>query len=136
MANDHHDLIVWKRSIKLVKAIYSLTKKFPKEELYALTNQIRRASVSVPSNLAEGHAMKTTTHYIKFIYIARGSLAELETQLIISRELDYITTEEFKPIHGEITNLSRMLTKMIGSLNKKMELNNVWEEIREAKYER
>jgi four helix bundle protein len=66
MANDHNDLIVWKRSIKLVKTIYTLTKKFPKEELYALTNQIRRAAVSVPSNIAEGHAMKTTTHYIKF----------------------------------------------------------------------
>jgi four helix bundle protein len=129
MASDHKDLIVRQRSMKLVKALYLITQKFPKEELYGLTSQIRRAAASVPSNLAEGHAMKTTPHCIKFVYVARGSLAELETQLMIGRDLDYISADEFKLPYEEVINLSRMPIKMIAGLNRRVDFDQISQEI-------
>ena len=83
----HRDLDVWKKSVSLVTSIYEITKSFPKEEIYGLTNQIRRAAVSVPSNIAEGSARQGNKEFIQFLYIALGSLTELETQLIIARNL-------------------------------------------------
>ena len=85
----HKDLEIWKEGIKLVTKIYKLTKDFPKEELYGLTSQMRRAAVSYPSNLAEGAARESITEYIRYIYISLGSLSELETQLIISKNLGF-----------------------------------------------
>jgi four helix bundle protein len=78
----HKNLIVWQKSIAFVTAIYDLTKSFPKEELYCIINQIRRAAVSIPSNIAEGCARKNTKEYIQFLYVSLGSAAELETQII------------------------------------------------------
>ena len=86
---EHKDLDAWKKSIDLVEAVYIVTKKFPKEELFGLVQQMRRCAVSVPSNIAEGCARKNDTETIQFLYIAAGSLAELETQLIISEKLGY-----------------------------------------------
>ncbi len=95
MKRKHHDLLAWQEAIKLVTAVYSLTKTFPREEQFGLTSQMRRAAVSVPSNIAEGAARGTEKEFSHFLILARGSLSELETQLTISRELGYAsdTTE-------------------------------------------
>jgi len=89
----HKDLDVWRESIELVKEVYKVTAEFPKEELYNLTSQIRRCAVSIPSNIAEGAARKSKKEFINFLYVALGSCAELETQLIISKELGFIVDE-------------------------------------------
>ena len=90
----HKDLDAWKEYIELVKEIYKLTSNFPKEELYSLTSQIRRCTVSIPSNVAKGDARNSKKEFIQFLYIALGSCAELDTQLIISKELGYINNED------------------------------------------
>ena len=87
----HHDLNVWKKAISLVTLIYKYTANFPKEEVYGLTSQIRRCAVSIPSNIAEGSARTTKKDYAHFLAIALGSIAELETQLIISKNLSYLS---------------------------------------------
>lgn len=92
--NSYKDLIVWQKSIDLSLQIYKLTKKFPKEELYGLTSQIRRCAVSMPSNIAEGYARNRRKEYVKFLQIAFASGAEVETQLLISRKLDYVSESE------------------------------------------
>lgn len=84
----HKDLDVWKEAMKLTKEIYTLTKSFPKEELYGITAQMRRAAVSIPSNIAEGAARATNKEFIQFLHIALGSLSELETQCILAVELE------------------------------------------------
>jgi len=84
---NHKDLEVWKKSMDLVSNIYKITEPFPNKELYGLTNQIRRAAVSVPSNIAEGAARSSKKEFIQFLYIALGSLSELETQIIIANSL-------------------------------------------------
>lgn len=89
MKRAHHDLLAWQQGIGLVKAIYGLTANFPKSELYALTGQMRRAAVSVPANIAEGMARESTKELLQFLTIARGSLSELETYLVLTRELGY-----------------------------------------------
>ena len=117
----HKDLEVWKKSIELVTGIYEITKSFPKEELYGLTNQIRRASVSIPSNIAEGAARYYTKEFIQFLYIALGSLSEVETQLIISFNLKYISEElntEFNEKFKEIRNMLLGLIKYLKNRNK------------------
>ena len=86
----HKDLDIWKQGIQLVEEVYKATAEFPKEEIYGLTNQMRRASVSIPSNISEGAARGSRKEFIKFLYVALGSLAELETQTIISEKLGYL----------------------------------------------
>ena len=125
MANDHKGLVVWQRAMKLVTAVYLITKKYPKEELYGLTSQIRRAAVSIPSNLAEGRAMSTTAHFVRYAYIARGSLAELETQITIGNDLGYSSAEESQHILSEISEIARMINKMIATLNAKIKIDKI-----------
>jgi len=105
----HKDLDVWKESIDLAKDMYKLTGQFPKEELYNLTSQIRRCAVSIPSNIAEGAARKSKKEFINFLYVALGSCAELETQLIISKELGFI-------VHETVTfeNIEKIKKKILG----------------------
>lgn len=86
----HKDLDIWKLGIELVEEVYKATAEFPREEIYGLTNQMRRASVSIPSNISEGAARSSKKEFTKFLYIALGSLAELETQTIISEKLGYL----------------------------------------------
>ena len=86
----YKELDIWKLSIKLVKRIYEITRHFPKDEMYGLSNQMRRAAVSIPSNIAEGSARNSTKENIRFLQFSIGSLAELDTQMIISKELGYI----------------------------------------------
>jgi len=117
MAVTHYkDLIVWQKAMDLVCLIYETTKAFPKEELYGLTNQLRRAAVSVPSNIAEGQARKSTAEFRNFLSIARGSMAELETQLIIASRLNYLEESRLK----EIMTIHEEVSKMIYSIMAKL----------------
>ena len=102
--------------MELVKYVYDLTKKFPKEELYGLTLQIRKAVVSIPSNIAEGQARRTTGDYIRFVSNAEGSLAELDTQVIIAIELEYVDSEEVKGHFELMDEIRRMLNALRRSL--------------------
>jgi four helix bundle protein len=86
----HKDLDVWKAAMELAKLVYLITSKFPKEELYGLTQQIRRSAVSIPSNIAEGAARNSRKEFIQFLHISLGSLAELETQLLLSEKLGFL----------------------------------------------
>ena len=90
----HKDLGIWKLGIELVEKVYKTTAEYPKEEVYGLTNQMRRASVSIPSNISEGAARSSKKEFIQFLYVALGSLAELETETIISEKLGYLQNDE------------------------------------------
>ncbi len=109
----HRDLDVWKVAMELVSEVYRLTKKCPKEELFSLTSQIRRCAVSIPSNIAEGAARNGKKEFIQFLYIALGSCAELETQLLIARKLDYPGNPE---IFDQLDRIRRMLLGLIRKL--------------------
>jgi len=109
----HKDLEVWKKSIDLVTIIYELTKDFPKEEMYGLTNQIRRAAVSIPSNIAEGAARQSKKEFTQFLYVALGSAMEVETQLIISMNLGYIAQKKQLEIINEINSIGKMINGLI-----------------------
>jgi four helix bundle protein len=107
------DLRIWKLGIEIVKEIYLLSKCFPKTELYGLTSQIRRSVVSIPSNIAEGFRRYHNKEYRQFLYIALGSCAEVETQIIIANELDYINEDERTKILEKLDYLSRMISTLI-----------------------
>ena len=115
----HKNLLVWQKSIAFVTTIYNLTKTFPKEELYCIVSQIRRAAISIPSNMAEGCARRITKEYIQFLYISLGSAAELETQLIISSNLRYIDENHRQSLIKDLEEIIRMITGLIKSLNNK-----------------
>jgi len=109
-------LRIWKIGIEVVKDIYILTKKFPKEELYGLTSQMRRSAISIPSNIAEGFRRYHNKEYRQFLYIALGSCAELETQIIIANELDYINETNKTELIEKIKYICRMTVKLISKL--------------------
>lgn len=111
----HRDLLVWQKAMDLVTVIYRITRAFPKEELYGLTSQIQRAAVSVPSNIAEGHALKQTLAYLRHLAIASGSLAEIQTQLEIADRLGYLRPESRK-VFGQTDEVGRMLAGLRRSL--------------------
>ena len=110
------DLRIWQIGIEVVKDIYILTKKFPKEELYGLTSQVRRSAVSIPSNIAEGFRRYHNKEYKQFLYISLGSCAELETQIIIANELDYINENDKAELIEKIKYICRMTVKLINKL--------------------
>jgi four helix bundle protein len=110
----HKDLTVYKISIDLVAAVYNLTKNFPVEERFGLTSQLRRAAVSIPSNIAEGAARNSKKEFIRFLYISLGSLAEVETQMEIAGRLNFIS--ENKELEEQSIYIRRMLLKLIQSL--------------------
>jgi len=114
----HKKLKIWHKIITLVKEIYILTKKFPKEEIYGLISQMRRSVISIASNLAEGSARKGTKEKIQFYLIARGSLSELDAQVEISAELEYIQKHEYVDIEEKIDEISRMLQGLIQNYEK------------------
>ena len=103
-------------AIKLAKTVYKLTEKFPKHEVYALADQIRRAVVSVPSNIAEGQARKAPGDFRRFLHIALGSLAEVDTQLILAQEFGYLTKEDVDSMDTQIQELRKKLYALINSL--------------------
>ncbi len=104
---DHRDLDVWKTAMDLVTEVYTRTKDFPKEEVYGLTAQLRRAAVSVPANISEGAARQTDKEFIHFLFIALGSASELETELAIAERLGYLA--ESKPLLGQVAAVKQML---------------------------
>ena len=110
------DLNVWKLSIELVKDIYQVTAKYPPVEIYGLTSQLRRAAISIPSNIAEGQGRNSFKEFKQFIAIALGSLAELETQLIISHEIGYLNREDFSKLSESLDNIRKMLKALASSL--------------------
>ena len=115
----HKDLNVWQNSIQLVKIIYELTTKFPSAELYGLTSQIKRAVISVPSNIAEGAARHSDKEFIHFLYIASGSLSEVETQIIIVFELMFINEKEKDTVINRINEVRAQLFGLIKHVNGK-----------------
>ena len=116
---NYKDLVVWKKAMDLTAEVYRLTKNLPKEEIYGLTNQLRRAAVSIPSNIAEGNARASTGDYLRFLSIARGSNAEVETQLLICVKLEYLKSTDIETALSLNNDTGRMLTSMITKLREK-----------------
>ena len=114
----HKDLDVWKNSVNMVTSIYQMTEKFPKSEIYGLTNQIRRSAVSIPSNIAEGAGRFHKKEFIQFLYIALGSIAELETQIIISNNLKFISDSEQNEFEEKIVIVRKQLSGLIKYLKR------------------
>jgi four helix bundle protein len=114
----HLDLEVWKVSMDFVVEIYKLTAAFPDHEKYGLTSQIRRAAVSIPSNIAEGSARRNSKELIQFLYISLGSVAEIETQLILSKRLSYI--KEYQELSEKIHYIRVLITRLIKSIKNKL----------------
>ena len=110
--NSFEDMVVWQKSIDLVQSIYQLVKQLPKTETYALSDQMRRAAVSIPSNIAEGQQRSSINEYIHFLTIAKGSTGELYTHLVICTRLEYFTKEQIT----EIADLTKQINKMLHSL--------------------
>ena len=115
----YRDLVVWQKSMVLVTEVYEISKKFPKDELYGLTSQLRRCAISLPSNIAEGYGRNSTNDYIHFLRIASGSLYELQTQMEISLNLQYIDRREFENLYELSREIERMLSSLIRKLRKK-----------------
>lgn len=115
----HHDLDVWKLSLDWVEAIYRCSATWPSEERYGLTSQVRRAAVSVAANIAEGAGRKGTGEFIQFLSIARGSLAEVETHLLIATRLGYLNIEQFKPLNADLERIGRMLSALTTKLRQR-----------------
>lgn len=114
--SSYKDLIVWQKSILLCKEIYKVTENFPKSELYGLISQIRRSSVAIPSNIAEGQKRGHKTEYIQFLRIAYGSGAELETQLIIALNINFLKVKDFDLLNNLLQEIMKMLNKLLNVL--------------------
>src|SRR3990170_6405380 len=112
----HKDLDVWKDGIQLVKAVYLATSGYPKEEMYGLTAQMRRAAVSVVSNIAEGAARQGNKEFVQFLYIALGSASELDTQIEVSREIGLGDTKELLAVQQKLESISKMIQGLIRSV--------------------
>jgi four helix bundle protein len=119
MKHQHHELQAWQRAMGLVKSVYLATKTFPKEEIYGLASQMRRAAVSVPSNIAEGAARSSSKEFLQYLFIARGSLMELETQLVIACDLGYITDDCKASISEDIESVFALVSGLISLLRRR-----------------
>ncbi|MBI5470421.1 four helix bundle protein [Candidatus Kaiserbacteria bacterium] len=115
-AKSHKDLIVWQRAMSLVKAVYMLTEKFPSREIYGLASQMRRAAVSIPSNISEGRNRGTAKDFAHFLRMAYGSSAELETQIEISNQLGFVDGSQIHEANTLLVEVSKMLRAMISKL--------------------
>ena len=105
----HEKLDVWKMSIEMVTAVYEVTKAFPADERFGLVSQIRRAGISIPANIAEGAARQSDKEFCRFLSIAQGSTSELETELLIAKNLGYLSSEDHEQIHEEVNVIARMI---------------------------
>lgn len=114
--SSYHDLRVWQHAIELALSIYRVTGTFPKHEIYGLSQQMRRASVSIASNIAEGKGRHTDKEFRQFLFTARGSLLELETQVLIARELQYVQPDQFDKLRDETRQVGRGLAGLLNSL--------------------
>ena len=116
---NYKDLIVWQKAIDLAKRIYGVTRMFPREEKFGLTSQMRRAAVSIPSNIAEGQARRTTPEFIQFVSHAEGSAAELDTQIILAVELEFCAKKDALPIYELNDEIRRMLNTLRRKLSER-----------------
>lgn len=112
----YRELMVWQKGMDLVEAVYISTREFPKEETYGLTSQLRRAAVSIPSNIAEGQSRNAKAEFVHFLGIARGSLSEIETQILISQRLGYLSPETESTLLESTAELGRLLNGLLRSL--------------------
>lgn len=115
----YQKLLIWQKGMELVKIVYKLTKQFPKEELYGLTSQMRRSAVSIPANIAEGSQRSSDKDFSNFVLIARGSLAELETEMLVAQDLQYGSESDYQLLFQKMDEISKMLrafhTKLIAN---------------------
>lgn len=113
------DLEIWQEAHKLTLEVYKITRKFPKDEQYGLASQLKRSASSVAANIAEGHSRDTTKEFVKFLFNARGSIAETECHLMLARDLKYITENEFQDLRKRYKVLGKRVNALIGSLKRK-----------------
>jgi len=116
----YRDLEVWQQAMELVTQVYRCTQRFPREEVYGLTNQVRRAAVSVPSNIAEGQGRRTTREFLHHLSIARGSLAEVDTQVEIAERLGFLTSEQADDVGQVLTSVAKLTNALIAALERKL----------------
>jgi four helix bundle protein len=116
----HKDLRVWQQGIEMVTSIFMMTKAFPKDEVFGLVSQMRRAAVSVPSNIVEGYARGTDREKLHFLRISSGSMSEIETQLMLSLNLGYISQEVYDELSERVTSVWKQLNALISSLKKRL----------------
>ena len=116
----YQDLDVWKVSMSLAESLYRITSKFPPSELYGMTSQIRRASVSIPANIAEGYGRESTAYFIQFLRVSQGSTKELETHLMLALRVELLSAEQAKPMLAETDRIARMLRNLIRVLQSKV----------------
>lgn len=119
--DSYKDLRVWQMGLEVVQECYELTRKFPKEELFGMTSQIRRASVSVPANIAEGYGRDNRGEYVQFLRIAQGSLKELETHLIVAEKVQLAAAESTSPLQSKCDEIGKMLRALIRALQTQKE---------------
>jgi four helix bundle protein len=115
----YRDLVVWQRGMSVAISVYELTRPFPTEEKFGLVNQMRRAAVSIPSNIAEGHARARTVEYCRFLSIAMGSVAELETQLLLCKDLGFASASDVDELLEQLETLGRMLRGLYKALERR-----------------
>ena len=115
----HEKLDVWKKSVDFVVDMYKATESFPKDEKFGLTSQMRRASVSIPANIAEGAGRKSNKEFIHFLSIAQGSASEVSTEILIAYRLEYMDLEKFTNLNNELDNIGRMITSLSNHLKKR-----------------
>ena len=120
MAQHYKDLIVWQKAMDLVAALYDATEGFPKRETYSLTDQMRRAAVSIPSNIAEGQAHYSNREFRHFLRHSRGSLAELETQILIAERRNYLTEPQTAELLSRTHEVGRILSGLLNSLKERL----------------
>jgi len=116
----HKDLILWQKALGLAVAVHEASAAFPKAEIFGLVSQIRRAAVSIPSNIAEGSARRSTREFIAFLHIARGSLAEVETQLLLARRVGYINDERLCDFQAKLDEVGRIMNAVITGLRRRL----------------
>jgi four helix bundle protein len=115
---NYRDLIAWQKAMDLSVTAYEISRKLPKEEQYGLTSQIRRALVSIPSNIAEGHARRSTKEFVRFLSVAHGSLAEIETQFLLAERLNYLASPDLIPVMKLASEVGRLINGLTKSLSK------------------
>lgn len=118
----YKDLIVWQKAIELVTEVYSISKTFPTEEKFGIVNQLNRAVVSIPSNIAEGWGRESSKNYLQFLRISRGSLMEVETLILISKNLNYLNEEKFKSISDKIEETGKILQGLIKGVQQRLSI--------------
>ena len=116
---DHRDLTVWQRSMSFAVLVYEATAKFPREEIYGLTSQLRRAATSIPANIAEGYGRETTGAYIQFLRVSQGSAKETQTLLELAARLGFLSNESFARLDSELTIICKLLRALIRALERK-----------------